>query len=139
MDDARKVLLHNLSGFKVDVKDKKGGQTPLYMAVKSGQIDVARRLIQNGADVDVICYNKPISQLIEETMPALDPANIPRLRSNPSKGSDDPLERMKDLIESSALIDDRNDPTRMKNYSEFRNLVLESDPKEMVILKKLLQ
>ncbi len=28
------------------MKDKKGGQTPLYLAVKSGQVEVARLLIQ---------------------------------------------------------------------------------------------
>lgn len=102
------------------------------MAVKSGQLDAARRLIQNGADVNVVCYGKPISKLIDETMPELDPANIPRLRDNPSKSSDDPLERLKDLIESTATIYDRNDPTRQMNYSEFRVLVLASDSKEMV-------
>ena len=115
------------------MKDKKGGQTPLYMAVKSGLIEVARLLIQNGADLEVVCYGRSIAKLIEEKMPDLHPESIPRFRevgSNDGSGND--LERMKNLIEKAALIDDRKNMTRLECFSEFRTLVYKSDPKEMV-------
>jgi hypothetical protein len=123
----------NLFLRKVDVKDKKGGQTPLYLAVKSGLVEVTRLLIENGADVENVCYGRSIAKLIEEKMPDLHPESIPRFRdvaSNDVSGND--LERMKNLIERAALIDDRNNPMRVQYFSEFRTLVYKSDPKEMV-------
>jgi hypothetical protein len=114
---------------QVDVKDKKGGQTPLYMAVKGGLVDVARWLIEKGADAEIKCYGKPISKLIEETMPSLD---LSRLRDNSAPSSDDPLDRMKHLLEKAALIDNPEDPSRLVLLSEFRVLALQSDSKEMV-------
>jgi hypothetical protein len=135
----RKQLHVNLFLRKVDVKDKKGGQTPLYLAVKSGLVEVARLLIENGADVEIVCYGRSIAKLIEEKMPDLHPESIPRfcdVASNDVSGND--LERMKNLIERAALIDDRNNPMRVQYFSEFRTLVYKSDPKEMAsILEKL--
>lgn len=104
------------------------------MAVKSGQIEVARMLIENGSDIDSVCCKKNIAELINEIMPGLDPASIVRLRDSPAKDSDKPINRMAKLIEEAALIKERSNPARLGYFSEFRVLLLKSDPREMVIL-----
>ena len=79
----------------MDIKDKKGSQTALYMAVKAGLGEAARLLIQNGADLDIVCYGKTIAKHIEVNMPGLNPDSIPRLREVNNPNCDNSMERIR--------------------------------------------
>lgn len=64
---------------QVDVRDKKGQQTPLFVAINSGDVLCARLLISHRADVDYECFGMLLREHIKEKMPGLDPDKVQRV------------------------------------------------------------
>ena len=90
--------------------------------------------MQYGADINNVCFGKSIGELIEKNMPQLKPESITRLRdvAMPAIGV---LDRMKDLIEMAALeTGDMTNVSRLQYFSEFKVLVREANPKNLVII-----
>ena len=65
-------ILLKCKDVEIDLPDKKGKQTPLYLAVaKSGSVPIVTALLQHGAKLDRICFKKTIQEHINEKMPGL--------------------------------------------------------------------
>jgi len=112
----------------IDAKDRKGNQTPLYLAVKNKCPQIVEMLIENGASVETICFGKPIQQHILEKMPGFDLASI-KLKKAPVTRQDSVsvLDRLAQIIDISA-----HKKTSNANYlQEFKGLVLQLDTKSM--------
>ncbi len=94
-------LLINRPKLEVDVKDKKGAQTPLYFAAKKGNCGMAKALIERGADCGNKCFRKTISELLSETIPDLDIGSVKRKTAPLEKqGSATAFEAAADTIQS---------------------------------------
>ena len=66
------VLLQN-EHIEIDIKDKKGNQTPLFLAVsKGGSYSIVINLINHGADLKHICFRKSIKQHLAKHFPRID-------------------------------------------------------------------
>ena len=97
--------LLTLPDMEVDVKDKKGGGTALYLAAKKANrlVDtncnlnltfviwiqniksyfrlMAEKLIGAGSDVTITCFNKTVGEHLKENIPGLDPSAITKKRA----------------------------------------------------------
>jgi len=112
----------------IDAKDRKGNQTPLYLAVKNKNPQIVEMLIEYGASIDNICFGKPIQQHILEKMPGFDIASI-KLKKAPvvRQDSTSVLERLAQIIDTVAHKKSTN-----RNYlQEFKGLVLQLDTKSL--------
>jgi ankyrin repeat protein len=69
------TLLLNQPGIEVNLKDKKGRGTPLFLALKASDEESVRLLIAHGSDLDL----KDIRSRINSKFPHLDPDSIPKV------------------------------------------------------------
>ena len=67
-------------GLEIDVKSKKGKQTPIYLAMKANDDESVRLLIVHGADLDHIVAGKSIREHLKMKMPHIDPNSMPKVR-----------------------------------------------------------
>lgn len=116
-------------GIDVDVKDKKGGKTPLYLAVKSGNRDLARQLVEAGANYNLSCFGKKIHpDLTKEKLPGFDPTTISR-QSAPlvTHMSSATFDRLVSIIDKAAV----HDYITKSDVNEFKSLLLQMDTHSM--------
>ena len=120
--------LLNRKDIDVDPKDNKGGQTPLYLAVKNKHPQIVEMLIENGASVDSVVLGKPVSVHILEKMPGFDLASIKVLRAPlVRQTSASVLESMMQLVDGAG----RGGGREQEVLQEFRDLALQVDTKEL--------
>ena len=125
--DACVDLLLSRRGIEVDVKDKKGAQTPLYLAAKAGRERMVRALVENGADVEHMCFGRTVDALIRENIVGLEPDKIPRRRAPLEKsGSAAAAEAAADMLNRAGA---RGGAEEEEEVSRFRSLVAELDAK----------
>ena len=95
------ILLKN-KDVEVDIKDKKGKQTPLYLAVaKSGSLPIVTSLLQRGANLEHICFNKTVREHIKQKMEGFDPDNVKKTTAPLVRTTSN--EQLADVIETAAL------------------------------------
>ena len=124
-EDCVRFLLR-LPGIDVNVRDKKRGQTPLYLAIKSGSRAIAQMLIENGANLDTVCFGKSLKQHLTEKMPDLDLSAI--------KGKKAPMVKQVscDTVASILMLIEKNSiHYDMTSAVEFRSLISQLSPKEL--------
>ena len=66
--DGVEALLR-VRGVDADPKDKKGRQTPLYLAAKSGNLSAVRMLVEANADLDHHCFGKTVGETVKDNFP----------------------------------------------------------------------
>ena len=66
--DGVEALLR-VRGVDADPKDKKGRQTPLYLAAKSGNLSAVRMLVEANADLDHHCFGKTVGETVKDKFP----------------------------------------------------------------------
>ena len=66
--DGVEALLR-VRGVDADPQDKKGRQTPLYLAAKSGNLSAVRMLIEANADLDHQCFGKTVGDTVKDKFP----------------------------------------------------------------------
>ena len=120
----------------MNVKDKKGGQTPLYLAVKNKSNQIVEILISNGASSDVQCFGKSIHQHILEKLPGFDLTNIkivkaPIIRQD----SNSVLERMAELLDTAAHLKMKQEMPPETLQNEFRSLAIQCDTNSLNTFK----
>jgi len=116
----------------VNVADKKGGMTPLYLAVKAKSPQLVEMLIEAGASLNSICMGRSVQQHIEQKMPAfkldsVHPSRAPLER----EVSVSATERLFALVDRAAL----NNQQTKSNINEFSSLLLQLDTKALTNLK----
>jgi len=84
--DACLEFLLRQPSVQVDVADKKGGQTPLFLAAKKGAGKACRALIASGADFDQKVLGKTAAEIMRERGLGLDPQSVPRQRPPMARG-----------------------------------------------------
>jgi len=73
--DCMKILLE-FDEIDVDVKDSRGVQTPLFLAIKAKNEKAAQMLIENGASLDLKAGRMTLREYIKEAFPHVDPSKI---------------------------------------------------------------
>ena len=103
----------------VDVKDRKGGQTPLYLAIKSKCEESVKLLIGKGADLNVVCFGKSLMDHLSEKLPQVEVSLIPRIKTNLEGYTNGTamFERLKLLVEKNSL---RRSTTYTQDLHEFK-------------------
>ena len=121
---------------EVDVKDKKGSQTPLYSAVKSKHPQIMEMLIENGASIDNVCFGKSIHQHILEKMPGFDISSI-RIKRAPlvRQDSNSVLGKLAEIIDVAAHRKVNQESWDEDSLSEFKSLVIQCDSKSLNTFK----
>ena len=116
----------------VDVKDKKGNQTPLYLAVKNKSPQLVEMLVENGASIENVCFGKTIHQHILEKLPGFDISGIKR-KSAPlaRQGSTSVLSRLVDILDEAALTKMKHQTVEAGLLTELKSLCLECDSKSL--------
>ena len=65
------------NSIEIDLPDKKGKATPLYLAVaKSGNLPIVTALLEHGADINRICFKKTIREHIKDKMEGFNPDSV---------------------------------------------------------------
>ena len=107
------------------MKDTKGGQTPLYLAVITGQAELAALLIKYGADYTLSVLRKRIyPDLMGKKMPGLDPGTLPRASAPlASRDGVKAFDRLADIIHASERPGKASD----EDLKEFRALLGQCD------------
>ena len=65
----------------INVKDKKGKQTPLFLAIKAQDEESIRLLIAHGADLDHQIRSKSIREHLKTKLPHIEPNMIPKVKA----------------------------------------------------------
>ena len=105
------------------MKDKKGQQTPLYLAIKANDEESVRLLIAQGANLDHKVFGKSLQNHIKQKMSHIDPESIPKLRAGLAKQtSQSTMEKLVSIIEDFQNNDDVN---------LFKSLLLEVDAHDL--------
>ena len=128
------IIDHLLSvrDIEVDVKDKKGSQTALYLAVKSKHPQIMEMLIENGASIDNVCFGKSIHQHILEKMPGFDISSI-KIKRAPlvRQDSNSVLGKLAELIDLATHRNVNQESLDEGVLSEFKSLVIQCDSKSL--------
>ena len=114
------ILLKNKQ-IEIDIKDKKGNQTPLYLAVaKSKSYSIAVDLISHGADLEHICFRKSMKQHIAIHLPTIDLDSLIKKAKPNTKAMKHPLLiHLSNIIDEAAIV---SDPLRYDSLLEqFRS------------------
>ena len=105
------------------MKDKKGQQTPLYLAIKANDEESVRLLIANGANLEHKVFGKSLQNHIKQKMSHVDPESIPIVRAGLAKQtSQSTMEKLVSIIEDFQNNDDVN---------LFKSLLLEVDAHDL--------
>ena len=121
--DGVEALLR-VRGVEVDPKDKKGRQTPLYLAAKSGNLSAVRMLVEANADLDHQCFGKTVSETVKDKFPGFDPATVPKKVARLQKANS-VVADLFGLIDSAELATDAGE--RKAIYDQFRGLLVGAD------------
>ena len=132
------IIDHLLSvrDVEVDVKDKKGSQTPLYSAVKSKHPQIMEMLIENGASLDNVCFGKSIHQHILEKMAGFDISSI-RIKRAPlvRQDSNSVLGKLAEIIDLAVHRNVNQESLDEESLSQFKSLVIQCDSKSLNTFK----
>ena len=113
----------------VDIKDNKGQQTPLYIAVKKKNVRIATKLIEHGADLNYKVFGKTILERIRDKIPQFDPLSVEVIV--PKKALTDrqiKFHKLVGLIENTSSIWLEDEPGRKETYlKEFKLTLLTLD------------
>ena len=123
-------ILLKCKDVEIDLPDKKGKQTPLYLAVaKSGSVPIVTALLQHGAKLDRICFKKTIQEHINEKMPGFDPNSVIKTTAPIVRGtSNSMIEQLSDVMDEAALT---TDGTKMNDLvANFNSILLQLNAKE---------
>ena len=122
-EDCLNTLLKQ-PGIDVNVKDNKGKQTPLYMAVKKDSESMARKLIAHGANIQDVSFGKCIADMIAEKMPGFDPKSVPRsVAPLVKQASEATLDRMVEIMLTASVKNIVSQP----DLDEYQSLMLQVD------------
>ena len=114
------ILLKNKQ-LEIDIKDKKGNQTPLYLAVaKSKSYSIAVDLISHGANLDHICFRKSMKQHIAIHFPNINlDLLIKKEKQNTKAMKHSLFIHLNNIIDEAAIV---SDPLRSDSLLEqFRS------------------
>lgn len=122
-------------GIEIDIKDKRGGGlTPLYLAVKQKSPQLVEMLVEAGASLDSLAFNKTLRQHIRHQLPDLDleaAVRSPRRRAPLIKqASTSVLERLAQIVDRAALGKERTQ-TLEDEEEEFQSLLLHLEAKTL--------
>ena len=122
-EDCMNVLLQQPK-LDVNIKDQKGAQTALYLALKKDSESMVRKLLAHGANPKDVCFGKVISDIMKEKMPTLDPSSVPRIVAPlVTQNSVATVDRMIEIIEICAI----QKSVAQIELDEFQSLMLQVD------------
>lgn len=108
---------------EVDLKDKKGRQTPLYLALKANDEESVRLLIAHNADLEHKIVGKAIREHLKVKFPTIDPEGIPKAKADLARQTSvTTLERLAAMIEDFENNDD---------VDLFKSLLVEVDDNQL--------
>ena len=126
-EDCMDVLLQQ-PNLEVDIKDQKGEQTALYLAVKNNSSSMARKLLAHGASPQNVCFGKCIADMMKEKMPSLNPFSVPRVVAPLAKqNSIATFDRVIEIMENCSA----KKSVTQSDLDEFQSLVMQVDTKTM--------
>ncbi len=118
-DDCIKFLLGQ-HGVDVNLRAGGGRQTPLYLAAKARNKTAVRALLENGANMDVVCFGKAVREHIKSSLPEFDPDAVKVLRELGSASDRGALQRMIDILSFDKKV-------AARYTEEFKKLLVEVD------------
>ena len=123
------VLLHSDYSEHIDVniKDNKGGITPLYIAIKNKNEDMITVLLEYGADLSHVCFNKSLKEHLKAILPNYD-SDAVQVKKQAKKASDHDVKmwQLNTLIERYSISVDENEKKDI--YNEFQSILSTMDP-----------
>jgi len=107
-------ILLEYEDIDVDIKDVKGVQTPILLAIKAKKEEAVKILIENGACIDLKAGRLTIREYIKESFPNLDPTKI-RV-----KKSREVMLNLKDKVFSLLKETELNQHDYVSKFSNFK-------------------
>merc|ERR1719414_41361 len=108
---------------EIDIKDKKGNQTPLYLALKAKDEESVRLLIAHGANLDQKVFGKTLKDHFRLKMSHVNPDSIPKLKA--------PMERQTSTSTLEKLADIIGDEQNNDDLEMFKSLLIEVDENDL--------
>ena len=108
---------------EIDIKDKKGNQTPLYLALKAKDEESVRLLIAHGANLEQKVFGKTLKDHTSKKMPQVNPDSIPKLKA--------PMERQTSTSTLEKLADIIGDVQNNDDLEMFKSLLIEVDENDL--------
>ncbi|XP_059093898.1 transient receptor potential channel pyrexia-like [Tigriopus californicus] len=133
--DCLKFLLAQ-AGIDPNIKDKKNAQTPLYLAVKVGSLEMSKALVEGGSDFEYVCFGRPIyPDLMNDKLPGFNPTLLqrkaPTIVQQLSQGS---FEALISILDKAAKIhclrgsqSTNKDEESDQLLADFQSLMLQTD------------
>ena len=117
---------------EVDARDRKGNQTPLYLAVKNKSPQIIEMLIENGASLENICFGKTIHQHILEKLPGFDLSSI-KVKRAPvvRQDSSSVLGRLAEILDTASHKKSKGHGVSEEYLAEFKSLTIQCDSKSL--------
>ena len=124
------AILLQSEHIEVDIKDKKGNQTPLFLAVTKGtSYSIVVDLINHGADLEHVCFRKSIQQHLAKHFPRID-LNLCIRKETPKVKNKNHLLLiyLNNIIEEAVFVNDplRSDSLRQQFRSSLERLQFNS-------------
>ena len=119
------------NSIEIDLPDKKGKATPLYLAVaKSGNLPIVTALLEHGADIDRICFKKTIREHIKDKMGGFNPDSVKKTTAKIIRNtSNSVIEQLSDILDEAHLT--ANDVTKASLLQNFESVTLQLDKKDV--------
>ena len=108
---------------EIDIKDKKGNQTPLYLALKAKDEESVRLLIAHGAKLEQKVFGKTLKDHIRLKMSHVNPDSIPKLKA--------PMERQTSTSTLDKLAEIIGDVQNNDDLEMFKSLLIEVDENDL--------
>ena len=124
-------ILLNCKNVEINLKDNKGKQTPLYLAVaKNGSHPIVTSLLEHGADLDHICFKRTIREHIQEKMPGYNiEAARKRIAPIVRQTSNSAIEELGRIVDEAGLTADETEKAAL--LEKFQSITLQLDVKEI--------